>query len=156
MKKEWRRLLERHGFEWLPHADRDAIFEQIDIGQSKGISARGFIMAVEAAAPVRTLQDLRRRWLASGFRSMTQAVNKMTEHVSMHGERLTLLEFGEALREVNVLDGEEHLALFSAICNDPGSRTSIDELTSAIAMVSPALLLEDVRDRLLTKYGNDV
>jgi len=155
-KKEWRRILGRQGFEWLPVADSDAIFEQIDFGHEKRISLRALIMAVEAAAPIRTLQDLRRRWLASGFRSMNQAVNKMAEHMSVQGNRLTLLEFGDALKDVNVLDGEEHLALFSAVCSDPSGKTSIDELTSAIAMVSPALLLEDLRDRLLTRYSNDV
>jgi len=68
-KKEWRRILGRQGFEWLPVADSDAIFEQIDFGHEKRISLRALIMAVEAAAPIRTLQDLRRRLLASGFRS---------------------------------------------------------------------------------------
>ena len=138
----------------------------------------GFYVIVEASAPVRSVEDLRRRWLASQFGSMHQAIMAMVEN-STHAlsHRLTLQEFGERLLRVNVTDPEEHLALFKSLCyteknkdnkenkvtgasresqqGPQSQRVSIGELASAVAVVSPCLLLEDLRDRLHKRYNGD-
>ena len=39
----------------------------------------GFYVLIEASAPVRSVEDLRRRWLACRF-TMTQAIMIMADH----------------------------------------------------------------------------
>lgn len=150
-KKEWRRLLSKQGFEW-PNKEKDMLFEDIDCHHEGHVSLSTFHIAVEAAAPVRSLEDLRRRWLAKGFKSMTQAIKTMDESVS---RRLSFEDFCVALKRVNVHDPSEHQALFAAVCSDPAGKVSIAELTAAIATVSPALLLEDVRFEISKLFMNN-
>jgi len=72
---------------------------------------------------------------------------------------------------VNVNDPEEHLAVFKAVCHETekdvkaqggqggqggqGVRVMLGDLAAALAVVSPCLLLEDLRDRLQRRYNGD-
>ena len=67
--------------------------------------------------------------------------------------RLTLADFSAALARVGVRDEEEVASLFAAVCPENRDSISVEELASSMAAVSPALLLEDVRDKLLKKYS---
>jgi len=166
-KKEWRRLLavkddsHLHAHRWhgveSTKEERDEIFDLLDSNGNGQVCLREFHIGMEAAAPVRTMEDLRRRWLASGFTTMSQAIAAMETGANQvtATKRLTLKEFGDALGQVKVTDPIEVQSLFCAIAldpNDPQARVSVGELACAIATVSPALLLEDVRDRLLAKW----
>mmetsp|Transcript_45095 Transcript_45095/g.107200 ORF Transcript_45095/g.107200 Transcript_45095/m.107200 type:complete len:1048 (-) Transcript_45095:114-3257(-) len=155
-KKELRRVLHRQGLE-STREERDAIFDALDVDKSGHLSMAQFHIAVEAAAPVRTVGDLRRRWLASGFTSMAAAVSLMDEGMT-RSRRLTLKEFGEALSRVSVPDALEHAAIFNIVLDphDKQGRVSIAELASAIASVSPSLDLEDLRDKVVRRYSGKI
>mmetsp|Transcript_3666 Transcript_3666/g.11504 ORF Transcript_3666/g.11504 Transcript_3666/m.11504 type:complete len:866 (+) Transcript_3666:2-2599(+) len=155
-KREWRRMLSKHPLGPRPVEECDMLFEQLDFRCLGMVTANEFVIGVEGGAPVRTLEDLRRRWLASGFTAMSQAIRRMDENGARSSQRLTFQEFSGLLSSVNVVDPGEHLALFNIVCSDPQGTTSVGELASAVATVSPALLLEDVRDRLLKKYGGNL
>mmetsp|Transcript_75595 Transcript_75595/g.130869 ORF Transcript_75595/g.130869 Transcript_75595/m.130869 type:complete len:1006 (-) Transcript_75595:39-3056(-) len=156
-KKEWRRVLSKLGFV-ATIEERDAIFELLDINHNGHVSMAEFHIAIEAAAPVRTMEDLRRRWLASNYSSMVQAINIMDQNGADSNRRLSLKEFGEALCRVHVADHQEHICIFNAIADmtQARSQVSIGELASAIATVSPAMFIEDIRHRLYKRYGGHV
>merc|ERR1740121_417662 len=153
-KKEWRRVLAKQGFEWA-NKEKDLLFEELDFLGTGHITLSDFHIAVEAAAPVRTLEDLRRRWIASGYHTMNSAVRTMGEGISIQ-QRLTFEDFSAALQRVNVHDPSEHHAVYTAICSDrAGGKVSLGELLAAIATVSPALLIEDIRHRLNRFFSGD-
>lgn len=155
-KKEFRRILLRLGLD-IPKEERELVFKHLDLDGDAHVSMPEFMIAVDAAAPVKSLTDLRRRWLAAGFRSMSQALKSMMQIVQDNSDvekRMNLKEFGAALTKVHIMEAAEHAALFNIIL-DPGDkqcRVSVGELASAVATVSPALLLEDVRERLVKRY----
>lgn len=155
-KKEWRRVLVKLGFEATVD-ERDAIFDQLDINNNGHVSMMEFHIAIEAAAPIRTIEDLRRRWLASGYTSMAQVFAQMDD--GSHDRRLALREFGELLSKVHVIDHNEHAAVFNAIAdqNDTSRncKVSVGELAAALATVSPAPYLEEIRQRLLKRYAGN-
>ncbi|CAJ1407839.1 unnamed protein product [Effrenium voratum] len=153
-KLELSRVLARHGFEWQSKQIRDTIFDRLDFKSIGRVTMVGFYVIVEASAPVRNVEDLRRRWLASRFGSMNQAIMTMVDNSTVAlTNRLTLQEFGSRLQLVSVNDPEEHQALFNALCS--GGRITVGDLASAISVVSPCLLLEDLRDRLQKRYSGD-
>lgn len=119
-------------------------------------AGRRSVAWTEVTHPVRTMEDLRRRWLASGLTTMAQAISIMDENGITSNKRLSLKDFGEALSRVHVTDQSEHVALFSSIVDlhDRNAKVTISELASAVATVSPALYLEDIRHRLVKKYGH--
>lgn len=152
-RKEWRRILVKHGLTFASTEDRDTIMEALPHRPDGYVSVYEFHTVVEAAAPVKTFEDLRRRWLASGFQSMNQAFTVLDQNGTTTSTPLSQKEFGEALSRVHVTEVSEHQALFQAASCDDTGRCSIGELASAVATVSPDLLLEDLRDRLLRKYS---
>merc|ERR1719359_2669919 len=116
-------------------------------------------LAFAAASPVKTLSDLRRRWIAAGLPSISNAV-RILEHTvadrdTTIGSRLTLREFGEMLSHLHVFEHEEHLGLFNALVDpsDRYSRVAMTELIAALATQSPAMLLEDLRPSLYRRYS---
>mmetsp|Transcript_20351 Transcript_20351/g.37012 ORF Transcript_20351/g.37012 Transcript_20351/m.37012 type:complete len:1034 (+) Transcript_20351:25-3126(+) len=156
-KKELRRVLHRQGVD-STREERDAVFDALDVDRTGHLSMAQFHIAIEAAAPVRTVGDLRRRWLACGYSSMASAVSAMDESgMGSIGRtrRLTLKEFGEALSRVSVPDVLEHAAIFNIVLDphDKQGRVSIAELASAVASVSPSLDLEELRDKVTRRYG---
>merc|ERR1719265_542206 len=86
---------------------------------------------------------------------MIQAISVMDDNGMTTKRRLALWEFGELLCRVNVFGPDEHAAVFASICCDKNGRVSVAELASAIAMVSPILLLEDARARFMGLYKSD-
>lgn len=149
-KKEWRRVLTKQGFD-LTNKEQDMIFEDLDFMNTGYVSMSDFHIAVEAAAPVRTMEDLRRRWLASGYHSMLAAVRHAEQKADIDMDaRIGYEEFCRALTKVNVHDVSEHQAIYSAICE--GNKASLVDLQAAIGTVSPDLLLEDLRARLISRY----
>lgn len=154
-KKEWRRVLAKQGFEWA-NKEKDLLFEELDFLGTGHITLSDFHIAVEAAAPVRSLEDLRRRWIASGYNTMNSAVRTMTDGGITIAQRLTFEEFAFALSRVNVTDPSEHISVYKAICSDTASgKISLGELLAAIATVSPALLIEELRHRLNRFFAGD-
>eukprot|EP00929_Paragymnodinium_shiwhaense_P026544 TRINITY_DN15781_c0_g1_i1.p1 TRINITY_DN15781_c0_g1~~TRINITY_DN15781_c0_g1_i1.p1 ORF type:complete len:1136 (-),score=238.54 TRINITY_DN15781_c0_g1_i1:93-3500(-) len=154
-KKDWKKMLLKHHFEWPTREHRDAVFANLDFAKDRRVPVMEFHIAVEAAAPVRTIEDLRRRWLASGYNSMSQAIAIMDDNGATTRRRLALWEFGELLCRVNVFGQDEHSALFTLVCTDKTGRVSVAELASAVSMVSPMLLLEDIRARIMALYKGD-
>mmetsp|Transcript_9547 Transcript_9547/g.17071 ORF Transcript_9547/g.17071 Transcript_9547/m.17071 type:complete len:1127 (+) Transcript_9547:67-3447(+) len=157
-KKEMDKVLAKHGLEWANREERDLIFDQLDFKGDGHVTMHEFHVSIEASAPVRKIEDLRRRWLASGYGSMHQALMVMVDQqIVALSHRLQLPDFAERLSRVNVMEPSEHLAVFNAICIDKEKgRVSVAELACAVAVVSPGLLLEDVRDRLVKKYSGDL
>merc|ERR1712023_623143 len=102
-------------------------------------------MAIEAAAPVGSLIQLRRRWLATGFKSMNSVLRTMSDQhpdaQTVGNKSYNLHEFGEALRRVHVTEASEHIMLFNHLVSsrDPNGRLTVVELAAALATVSPHL-----------------
>ena len=152
-------------FSTFQHISALGIFDRLDFKSVGRVTLVGFYVIVEASAPVRSVEDLRRRWLACRY-TMLQAIMIMADnsHVALT-HRLTLQEFGSRLQLVNVNDPEEHLAVFKAVCHETdkdikaqggqGVRVMLGDLAAALAVVSPCLLLEDLRDRLQRRYNGD-
>lgn len=155
-KKEWLRLLAKFGFEWQSREECTAIMDLLDIRSDGHFSPSELYIAVEAVVPVRTLENLRRRWLATGYNSMLQALRSLGDSGHITSQRHGFAEFAELLKKVNVPDYAEHFAIFTCVCDDFNGRqtASVADLACAIATVSPHLLLEDLRERLLRRYGS--
>lgn len=153
-RNEFRRVITKQGFEWS-NKEKDLIFAELDFQGAGHITISDMHIALEAAAHVRSVEDLRRRWLASGYNSMTSAVRKAEQIVGIDmDERMSYDDFCRALKGVNVLESHEHQALFAAVCSDRGNhpKVSLQELLAAVATVSPDLLLEDCRARIMKAY----
>jgi len=153
-RKEFHRFLSRH-FAGLPKEEHDKIFEFLDHDRSGTLSLEEFHTAIEAAAPVKTIEDLRRKWIALGYSSMKQAMNIM-DLFKDPGRQLTLQEFGTLLSKVGIEDEIEHQNIFNAIF-DPFSKTptvTLEMLCAAISAISPALLLEEVRGKVLKNFSS--
>eukprot|EP00930_Biecheleria_cincta_P038195 TRINITY_DN26246_c0_g1_i1.p1 TRINITY_DN26246_c0_g1~~TRINITY_DN26246_c0_g1_i1.p1 ORF type:complete len:1102 (+),score=191.03 TRINITY_DN26246_c0_g1_i1:45-3350(+) len=157
-KRELAVVLAHHGFEWPTREERDVIFDELDFKGDGRMTLNDFRISLEASAPVRTIEDLRRRWLASGFGSMMQPILMMTYGSVLDlTRRLSFQDFAERLSRVYVTDSSEHLAVYSAICVDRKKKeVSVAELACAVAVVSPGLLMEDLRERLIRRYGGDL
>jgi len=151
-RKEFQRFLNKH-FLHLSKEELDGIFDFLDTDKNGHISLEEFERAIESHIPIRSLEDLRRKWIALGFTSMRQVVREM-DPTREHSRRLTLAEFGPLLARVGVSEDFEHGIVFSAVSDDKQGTTTLNELTAALAAVSPSLLLEDIRDRLIKQFGS--
>lgn len=151
-RKELSRFLDKH-FDGLTMEENDLIFDFLDDDKNGFVSMQEFHAAIEATSPIEKVEDFRRRFIAMGFTTTRQALTAMGERPD---RQLTLDQFTRALSRVGVTHEEEAKALFSALCdpNEPGSTTSLGELTAALAATGPSLLLEDIRDRLIHHYGD--
>lgn len=153
-KKEFSRFLTKH-FGGLAREEHDRIFEFLDNDKSGTLSLHEFHTAIESAAPVKNLEDLRRKWIALGYPSMRQALHSMDMYKDP-GRHFTFQEFAHLLSKVGVEEDGEHQNIFNALV-DPSSKTntvSLEMLAAALSTVSPSLLLEDLRDRILRKFGS--
>jgi len=157
-KPEWRRLLSKHGF--LRYAGRkeiNSIFKELDFSGDGYVSLKEFYIAIEMAAPVRSFEELRRRWIGKGFKSMTLAIRCMDNDDNLvSSRRVDLEDFGAMLQLTHVDEEDEHRALFYTVSSDGQGTASVEEMHCAVAAVSPSLLLEDVRERLMKKYKGDL
>ncbi|CAK9022261.1 unnamed protein product [Durusdinium trenchii] len=153
-KKEFQRFLVRH-FAGLPKEEHGKIFEFLDQDKNGAVSLDEFHTAIEAAAPVKSLEDLRRKWVALGYSSMRQALLNMDLNKDP-GRSFTLQEFGVLLSRVGVEEEIEHQNIFAAI-RDPHSScqtVTLEMLAAAMSAISPSLLLEDLRDKILKRFGS--
>jgi Ca2+-binding EF-hand superfamily protein len=148
-KKDYRRYLQKYALN-LSREERDAVYSHLDLDGDGDVSMAEMDLAIQAASPVRDLFDLRRRLLAGGISSLGQAL-RIADNVGISlTDRLSLRQFGEGLYHLHVSEHEEHLVLFNAVLdpNDPHSRVALPELIAALATLSPAMLVEDVREKL--------
>eukprot|EP00440_Ansanella_granifera_P012997 gb/GFBE01014119.1/.p1 GENE.gb/GFBE01014119.1/~~gb/GFBE01014119.1/.p1 ORF type:complete len:891 (+),score=181.49 gb/GFBE01014119.1/:1-2673(+) len=151
-KKEFSRFLARH-FTGLPKEEHDKIFEFLDHDKSGSISLEEFHTAIECAAPVKTIEDLRKKWIALGYASMRQALIAM-DLFKDPGRQMTLQEFGLHLSKVGVEEEAEHQNMFNAISDGRSQTVTLEMLSAAISAVSPSLLLEECREKMLKKFGS--
>lgn len=152
-RKEFCRFLDKH-FPGLSREEHNRTFDFLDTNKSGGISVAEFITAIEAAHPVRTVEDLRRKLIALGYTSMRQAIRDMDAAVG-HKRPLFYADFAQALTRVGISEDNEHQTLFQTLW-DPYSDTkavTLEQLYCALAAVSPLLLLEDVRYRTISMFG---
>lgn len=136
----------------------EQLFEHLDTNKDGIVSMSEFHMAVEAVAPVKTIEGLRRRWIALGYASMRRALQAMqpADRDFAVGQRLGLQEFSQALTRSGVTTSEEHQLIFSAV-HDPSESSNtvtMEHLAAALSAVSPFRLLEDIRDRVTRRYEN--
>jgi len=80
------------------------IFDQLDLNGNGFIEVDEFHLAIQAVSPVHCLEDLRRRWLASGYCSMLQALEAMDETGERAYQRIGVAALGELLSRVRVED----------------------------------------------------
>ncbi|CAE7688017.1 cspA [Symbiodinium sp. CCMP2456] len=145
-------FLTKH-FKNIPKEDHMNIFRFFDTDGSGEISLGEFYAVVEAMSPVRSLADLRCRWIALGYGSACRAMEVMAARHTWGVRRYSCQHFGHLLSKVGVLEWEEHLYIFSAVAAPNMSGTvSLAELHAALGSVSPVLLLEEWRQRLETMY----
>lgn len=155
------KFMEDH-FRTLDKSECDAVFHFLDAADSGGISVDEFNMACEASLAVKSIEDLRFKLVAYGYSTMQQVLNLMEATTRKTWEpyslqrRLSLQEFAAALWTVGIDKEEEHTVLFSFLSqsHDDTSKVSLAELAAALAAIGPPLLLEDVRERLLGKFGS--
>merc|ERR1719424_1193522 len=83
---------------------------------------------------------------------MEPLTRKHWEHPNMY-KRLDLTEFGNYLWKVGITTDEEHLAIFQTLTLD-NLTVSLGELSAALTGCGAPIILEDVREKLLTKYGS--
>lgn len=154
-RREFGRIMGKH----LPRLSQEAqneIFNHLVEDERAVISMMQLRIGIEAAIPVRSIEDLRRRLITLGFLSMSQAlVCLQDEKHSSHNRRLSCAQFSSALTSIGITDYDEHCSIFNALC-DPNAGSpatvSINDLFSALAAVSPSLLLEELRQRLLKQH----
>lgn len=151
-RKDFSRFLDKH-FAGLTRDDHVRVFEFLDTDRSGGISISEFHAAIEAAVPVRSVEDLRRKFIALGYGSMRQALREM-EYSTLGKKSLSFADLALALSRVGITEESEHAVIFQTILDPfPGNKTvSLEQLASSLAAVSPNLALEEVREKLLTKY----
>jgi len=162
-KSQFSRFLNAH-FNGLSKDDQEQIFNFLDGNKNGAISISEIHTAIESAAPVKTVDDLRRKWLALGYPAMRYPLqtmgwlpeNRPDAGISQHQtKRISYDEFCTGMRRTGIEDPEEHLALYQSV-QDTGGRSgtiTVDQLVAAVAGVSPPMLLEEMRDKLLKKYG---
>mmetsp|Transcript_5603 Transcript_5603/g.21169 ORF Transcript_5603/g.21169 Transcript_5603/m.21169 type:complete len:900 (-) Transcript_5603:57-2756(-) len=153
-RKNFSRFLDKN-FSGLSHDDHARIFDFLDTNKNGVISIAEFHTAIEAAAPVRSMEDLRRRLIALGYTSMRQALREM-DAASGNKKNLGVTDFAQGLTRVGVLEESEHQILFETL-RDPyaGAKTvTLEQLHCALQAVSPIMLLEDIRDKILAKCGS--
>lgn len=150
--KEWNNTLYNSGL--ASYREARQLFELVDADKSGTITISEFYVAIEAVTPIHTIEDLRKRLLAAGFRSMLSAIAAMDNNGEIADKRLGFAEFAKILQTVVQTDEEENAAVFLSVrdTNTVDNTVSISELATALAVVSPCLLIEDLRDRLLTKF----
>lgn len=154
------RLLKEH----VPEIDKDdynAIFNHLDINGNGAICMAEFQMACETALPVKKMEELRLKLIALGFSSMRQALDELEAstrrklHESNTSKRLTFREFALACCCIGIITDDEHDTIYSALTESTESRTvTVAEMTAALCVLCPPLLLEHVRSRLHSKYAS--
>jgi len=155
-KREWCGVLST-ATQMCTLAEARAIYELMDADHDGSLTPTEFQLGIEIIGQVTTMELLRKRFICLGFQSMTQAI------IIMNGpgpdktyHPLSLLEFAEALKRVSIIEIEEHRAIFNAV-RDPGDplcRASLSDLACGLAVVSPCLLLEDLRSRIIKQFGS--
>jgi len=159
--KQFSQFLSRQ-FKGISADECESIFDHLDIDKNGSVSMAEFHAAIEACQPIHTIEDLRRKWISLGFQSMRKTMYLMWEpYMDNDGKpkRLSFEDFSAAISRVGINDDTEALNVFNLIVDkydrDPKTQntTSFDMLWGAMAAVSPYLLLEDIRDTLLRRYG---
>jgi Ca2+-binding EF-hand superfamily protein len=155
--KEWVLVLKNSGL--ATYREARSLFELMDANKDGHLTMLEFHVGVESIAPVLSLESLRKRLLCLGCTSMTQALAMMNGPGDDISSRpLSFLEFADALKRIYVPEPAEHRAIFEAARTEPGPRTpesrvSIADLACALSAVSPSLLLEELRCRLIKRFG---
>jgi Ca2+-binding EF-hand superfamily protein len=154
--KEWNCVLFASGL--ANYREARLLFEVMDADRDGSLTMLEFHVGLEAIAPVTSLEAFRKRLLCVGFTSMYQAVTVMDGGGDDTTSRqLNFLEFSDCMRRVFISEPMEHRAIFELVRSDPGLRRtdvkiSLADLASALAAVSPCLLLEDLRSRLMKRH----
>jgi len=147
-------FLAKH-FAEIPEEERQGIFNFFDLDGSGTIEVDEFYHVVEAMSPVRSLMDLRKRWIALAYPSCLKAMEQMAPRITWATKCYSPDELGDLLCKVGVFEEEEHLYIFGAIAGPLLKDTiSISELLAGLASVSPVLLMEDWRYRLSLLYDD--
>eukprot|EP00929_Paragymnodinium_shiwhaense_P119591 TRINITY_DN91499_c0_g1_i1.p1 TRINITY_DN91499_c0_g1~~TRINITY_DN91499_c0_g1_i1.p1 ORF type:complete len:951 (-),score=225.89 TRINITY_DN91499_c0_g1_i1:56-2764(-) len=157
-RKQFGIFLNKH-LQGLTKEDHMQIFEFLDANKDGHISMLEFHTAIEAAGPVRSVEDFRRRALALGYPSMMQVATRMFWADSgTPSKKLGLKEFGDLLCRVGVEEEEEHKAIFDciAIKDDlTGAKqpmVTLEQMLAAFATVAPPLVLEELREKIFAKF----
>jgi Ca2+-binding EF-hand superfamily protein len=157
--REWSVMITDAGF--CTMRDARLLFTLLDADKSASVSLREFQAGLEAIAPAVTTGALRKRLICLGFSSTMQAIAVMAGCErgvipdDLTAQPMSFNDFATALRRVWVITGEEHRALFDAVRDhtDPMNRVTLGELASGLLPVASALLLEEVRERCLSVWG---
>lgn len=152
---EWSAALAQLGL--ATQANGRVIYEMLDENKDGTLTLQEFRTGVEAAAPVFSLEALRKRLLCLGYPSMLAALSAMQSS----GEDLTMVplsfqQFSECLRRVWVIQPQEHRAIFDLVRDpcDPSATVTLAELLCGLVAVSPPLLLEELRLLSQRRYGD--
>lgn len=157
-RKQFARFLENH-FPTMNRSDHNHVFDFLDSDHNGLVSIEEFQSAVEAAAPIRNMEDVRRRWIALGYGTMRNALTKVAgalPYGADPGRKIAFKELCIALSATGVEDDEEHQVVFNAIHDpsDSSNMVTMEMLAAAISAVSPSFLLEDIRERLLRRFNS--
>jgi Ca2+-binding EF-hand superfamily protein len=152
-KREWCTILSKSKFCTLIEAR--AVFDVLDANGDGYMTPMEFQVGIESIAQIADLETLRKRLVCLGYKSMMQAITIMDgDGPDTTMQPLTLPEFATALKRVWVTEANEHRAIFDLVRDhaDPTCRASLSDLACGLAVVSPCLLLEDLRRRMLAKH----
>lgn len=151
--KEWNNTLYNAGL--ASYREARALFDLVDTDKSGTITMTEFYVALESVTPIRTMEDFRKRLLAGGFSTMLSAIAAMDNNGEISDKRLSFQEFSHILSRVALTDDDENTSVFLQVrdSNSPDNTVSISELATALAVVSPCLLIEEIRERFIAKFG---
>jgi len=132
------------------------VYELMDSDKDGRLTLDEFHIGIEAISPVTTMETMRKRLICLGYSSVMQAVMNMNgpgEDLTM--KPLTYPEFCSALKNVWIVEPQEHRSIWEAVRDpgDPSGLITLSELCAALAVVSPSLLLEEVHVRLMNTFG---
>eukprot|EP00928_Gymnodinium_smaydae_P006045 TRINITY_DN12101_c0_g2_i1.p1 TRINITY_DN12101_c0_g2~~TRINITY_DN12101_c0_g2_i1.p1 ORF type:complete len:887 (-),score=196.60 TRINITY_DN12101_c0_g2_i1:41-2587(-) len=156
-RKQFSRFLSEHLPNFRKEDHRD-IFDFLDADGNGHISISEFHTAVEAASPATSIYELRKKWIALGHPVMRQALQLMgwSPDSKDNSKRLDLAAFSHAMARTGIEDTDEHTSLFVAIQErgDRSGTVTLEQVSAALAAVSPHMILEEIRDKSLRRCGS--
>eukprot|EP00397_Hematodinium_sp_SG-2012_P029931 GEMP01031661.1.p1 GENE.GEMP01031661.1~~GEMP01031661.1.p1 ORF type:complete len:535 (+),score=121.43 GEMP01031661.1:310-1914(+) len=148
--KEWNSLLAKANL--CSYRDARELFDLMNDDKDAVLSIEELHRGLESVATIKRMEDLRLRILIH-HSTTVHAMRTMEPNTALWDKRLTQVELWQALSRVDVTEEKECRAIFNAVDVLRLGNVSINEVFSSLVGVSPLLLLEDICDRLTSRFG---
>jgi len=152
--KEWNQLLCNSNF--CSYHDARLLFDTIDENRDGELTLFELQCALETISPIHSIEDFRRRLLV-GASSIIDAMHRIEQNKELWDKRLGIKEFSDYLSRAQIYEPTDIASIFNCInCDSDNEKKTItiNESFACIAALGPMLLLEDVNQRLMNRYGS--